>query len=234
MCALIYIPRKNGMILCSVRDENPHRAKAVAPSIHQGANGSYLCPVDGQSGGTWLGINDHKEAVVLLNGGFVNHLPAVRSYGKSRGLIVNELLSNVGIFDGWNELDLETIEPFTLVVFSNDQLKELVWDGTQKHAHTPNKSVPLIWSSSTLYTPEVKLLRKDLFNKWLTEYPSPGERELSEFLFSFNDPVNGFIMQRSDKLRSLSISTMTQTVNETTLTYHDLITGKNTIQSLSI
>jgi hypothetical protein len=45
---------------------------------------------------------------------------------------------------------------------------EFVWDGNNKHLKTlPQK--PRIWSSSTLFDPEMKNSRKDWFMNWQNE-----------------------------------------------------------------
>ena len=63
------------------------------------------------------------------------------------------------------------IEPFTLVIVEWDFNVfgfEFVWDGRRKHFRMLSNE-PQIWSSSTLYSPEVKSKRQKWFQEWRRE-----------------------------------------------------------------
>lgn len=66
------------------------------------------------------------------------------------------------------QVDLDNIEPFTLIsIESKTELKvtELVWDGEKKWVTNKNPSEGHIWSSSTLYSAEIKAKREVFFNQ---------------------------------------------------------------------
>lgn len=157
------------------------------------------------AGGTWLGINDYKNVVILLNGGFEKHSHQ-NDYRKSRGLIVTDLLNTVTPLNDWVVLDLDSIEPFTLMVWSGGLLNHLVWDGIAKHQKELDVSLPHILSSSTLYKSESKEKRAFLFQNWMATHPAISSASLLDFFKSFSDSENGFIMNRNEKVKTLSYS----------------------------
>ena len=154
MCTVLFIPNKSKSYFASLRDESPSRA-TNSPEVFFDSGCAFIAPTDALSGGTWIGVNEYQNIIILLNGGFENHEKNI-IYKKSRGLIVSELLtSKLPVLD-WNLMDLEEIEPFTLIVYSEELLFQLVWDGTSKHRKKIDTKLPYIWCSSTLYNQEAK------------------------------------------------------------------------------
>jgi len=171
MCTVTFLPLKNNnFILTSSRDVPFLRKKALLPKKYIEDNIELYYPKDGQAEGTWIGISEKQRLICLLNGGFNNHQQQ-DSYARSRGLIVKELLKTDDITKACKDVDLENVEPFTLVIVEWDLhlfLFEFVWDGKQKYL----KILPLeptIWSSSTLYDESMKKKRKDWFADWLNK-----------------------------------------------------------------
>ena len=168
MCTVTYLPLgKDNFILTSSRDVPFSREKALHPKkyIEDGVELEY--PKDGKAGGTWIGTSSKNRLICLLNGGFTYHTSRV-SYKKSRGIIVKDLLKVDDIRKELDEIDLEDVEQFTLVIADwNNTLAliEFVWDGKQKHFKEMAQE-PYIWSSSTLYDDSVKQLRKKWFATW--------------------------------------------------------------------
>ena len=105
--------------------------------------------------------------ICLLNGGYTDH-KIQESYKMSRGLVVKELLKADNIQGILSKIDLNEIEPFTLVIVDwNNELElfDFVWTGKKKHLiKIPN--TPHIWSSSTLYSDKVKKMREAWFIDW--------------------------------------------------------------------
>ena len=131
MCTVVFIPQQNKKYFASLRDENPLRPQASTPQIIEENNVKFLAPIDTLAGGTWIGINEFNTVIILLNGADENH-KRENDYRKSRGLIVKELLCSKQPVKDWNLINLKKIEPFTLIVFSNNNLYQLVWCGVQK------------------------------------------------------------------------------------------------------
>lgn len=169
MCTVTYLPlRHNNFILTSNRDVPFARDKGLHPKTYIEDDITLTYPKDGKAGGAWIGISSKNRLICLLNGGYVYHTSRAK-YRKSRGLIVKELLKATDILNRLEKVNLNNIEQFTLVIIDwqkDIQLIEFVWDGTKKHINKLPQE-PYIWSSSTLYDPSVKQMRKDWFNEWI-------------------------------------------------------------------
>lgn len=168
MCTVTFVPLgDNNFVLTSNRDVSWKRAPASPPEIHVEHGVDLLYPRDEEAGGTWIGSSHDSRLLCLLNGGFENHVRKL-PYRKSRGLIVTELLAAKDLSSALNSIDLDNIEPFTLVTVEwKDEMKlgEFVWDGSQKH-HRIMPIAPQIWSSSTLFDPGMRDARQDWFEDW--------------------------------------------------------------------
>jgi uncharacterized protein with NRDE domain len=183
MCTVVFIPNHGKYWIASIRDEHPKRVKANLPAIQLTQKMKFMAPIDPQGGGTWVGLNEGGSAIVLLNGGFKNHLKKA-AYAKSRGLIVSDLLSVNDPIEYWLHLGLNEIEPFTLIVWHQQQLMNLVWDGNNKHQIKMDAIKAHIWSSSTLYNDAEKKKRSSTFEKWIS---SPSEKSKDAILDFFMD-----------------------------------------------
>jgi len=154
----------NGFILTSNRDEATER-KTYLPDFKHENNIRLLFPEDAVAGGSWIGVSEKKRVLCLMNGGFVAH-KREDSYRKSRGLVLKDWLIAEDIETEIENYNLKNIEPFTVVVADWSTglfFAEFVWDGKKKHF----KKLPLepqIWSSSPLYTSEMKKLREEWFS----------------------------------------------------------------------
>jgi hypothetical protein len=128
-------------------------------------------------------------------------------------LIVIELLVAYSFEETCKEIDLEGIEPFTLVVVDwkrKRQLFQFVWNGEQRYLKELDQR-PYIWSSSTLYTNEMKGLRQEWFSKWFQE------REISSAsILKFHneagigDPQIDVVLKR-EKVGTVSITQVVKT-----------------------
>jgi len=224
MCTVIYIPNNKKVLFASLRDESPARARAIAPEIYTKGNISFLSPKDPMAGGTWIGTNNSGNTIILLNGGFENH-SRKDTYLKSRGIIVSELLATESPVEEWKLIDMEGIEPFTLIIWSDEALFQLVWDGIQKHEIIQDKNIPHIWSSSTLYNTAIKKHREELFWQWIVEEPFVSKQSVLNFFKTFTNEQNGFIMNRDEKIKTLSYTSIEINDNNTTMSYYDLLTN---------
>ena len=192
-------------------------------------------PKDVLAGGTWLGVSEQKRVICLLNGEFKKHIRKL-PYNKSRGVVVKELLAATYFSEAVDEIDLSEVEPFTIVAADWQQdlfFAEFVWDGSRKHY----KELPLkphIWSSSPLYSEEMKQLREEWFNKLQQE------QELTpEALLKFHssagkgDKNTGVIMDRGF-VKTKSISQIVILEGVANFYYNDLETGKDSEINFSI
>jgi len=221
MCTVAYIPGKTGSILASLRDENPARAVALAPAIYRNNEHSYVMCQDPAGGGTWAGFNDSGSAIALLNGAFDAH-KSTPPYRMSRGRIVRSLLESTMPVVEWMLMDMDDIEPYTLIVFTERQLFRLTWDGMQKHRTVLDGRTSHIFSSATLYDARAAQVRRDHFDNWMVMDPPVNRLSLMGFFKSLKDRQNGFIIDRSEQMKTLSMSYMELSADNYCYYYYDL------------
>ena len=198
MCTVTYFPLKDKIILTSNRDEKPNRS---AQEIHS-ENGIFY-PKDPAKNGTWFAVTKSGNAIVLLNGAFKNHQRKA-DYRKSRGIIVLDLINKENVFKSLELIDLENIEPFTLVVFQKNELAEFRWDGTEKHFKKLDIHQPYIWSSATLYNDEAQEKRKQIFKEFL-ENETINEEKIWDFHHQKTDDLeNGITIKRQNTIQTIS------------------------------
>jgi len=226
MCTLSFIPKSNGdFILTSNRDEAPIR-ETIPPNTYLNGGVSLLYPKDKVAGGTWIGVSDKKRVICLLNGGFVPHTPKDK-YRLSRGLIVTDLLSLDNAIEKLDLYNLNDIEPFTIIMIDYNtelQLVELVWDGKKKYISL-KPIEPIIWSSSLLYSEEIKNKRK----LWFAEFLETENTLTKDNLLHFHktagegDKNSDLIMDRGF-VRTKSITSIVKEGTIITMRYEDLVT----------
>lgn len=207
MCTVVFIPTKNGIFFGSLRDESPKRPTAVAPKEYTHKKTLFVSPKDPLAGGTWIGLNNEENIIILLNGGFKNHEKR-NNYFKSRGIIVTELLVEENPVVAWELMDLQDVEPFTLVMWCNKNLFQLVWDGELRHKILLNETCSYIWSSSTLYDEDAKIKRENMFHQWLSTKPVITTQSLLKFFGSYVDTDNGFLINRNEITKTLSYTSV--------------------------
>jgi hypothetical protein len=233
MCTVAFLPYKNKYYFASLRDESPMRKLALHPAIYNTNGVDIMSPLDGFAGGTWVGTNYFGNIIVLLNGGFENHFRA-KGYRLSRGLIVKALLLEEAPVSAWQQIDLLGVEPFTLIVWQQQQLVELVWDGEQKYCQQLAITTPNIWSSSTLYNSGAKQQRKAAFHQWWATQPNVTKHSILDFFRSLIDERDGFLINRGPTMKTLSYTLLVQDNNATTCYYHDFSNSNDSTEQLLI
>jgi uncharacterized protein with NRDE domain len=223
MCTVTYLVFGKQICITSNRDEQVNR-KAIPPAVYQHKNKHLTYPKDPLAGGTWFAADEFGNIAVLLNGAKEKHSHKP-PYGKSRGLIVIEILQEVDCLATWRKIDLDKIEPFTIVLFFDGNLFQLQWDGHAKDLQSIDSSAPHIWSSSTLYDTEIRINRESWFRKFLMlENELNPEKMLHFHQYTESDnPEYGLVINRNGRLKTLSITQAVTTDKVTVLTYNDLI-----------
>jgi len=235
MCTVTYLPLgNNNFILTSNRDETPLR-KTIPLETYKENGVELTYPKDALAGGTWIGASTKNRLVCLLNGGFKNHTRN-RYYKISRGVIVKKILSTDNGVAYINNFDFTDIEPFTLILIDYHlQLEayELVWDGIKKHFKKLAEE-PKIWSSSSLYTEEMKVLRKEWFSDWLAENDAFQQEKIVDFHQNENlgNTEISLKMKRAF-VETVSITSVKKIASNVEMTYLDLRTTKRVQKKLS-
>lgn len=235
MCTVTFIPYNNSVFITSNRDEKQRRLPAIPPLEYDFPSGKQYFPKDADAGGTWFAQHENGNAVVLLNGGFIYH-ESKPPYRKSRGLIVIELLEHDSPFDLFRSAGLDDIEPFTLVIWEDNNLFECRWDGERRHAKMLDKTLPYIWSSATLYDEAAVAKREQWFEEWLDKQSSFTQNEILDFhrFTGDGDSHNDFTMNRDGKVFTVSITGVEITDNKAQMTYLDLLDDKKYLQDIEI
>jgi hypothetical protein len=234
MCTVSYLPlgpasvggKAGGYILTSNRDEAPQRNAIDIRNQHdQGL--SLLYPVDPHAGGTWFCICSNGRAAALLNGAFEPFVPDPK-FVHSRGIVLLDLMKYNRI-DGFVEhYDLSLTAPFTIILAESSDLHQLIWDGGKLDWTVLDPGVPAFWSSVTLYPENVREWRKALFGHWIVEHPAFEQHRIIDFhrYGSGDDIWNGFVMNREERVKTLSISSVRKQDDMFSLVHTDLTTGK--------
>lgn len=214
--------------MTSNRDEKVIRPAAIAPRNYylNGKNITY--PKDPKAGGTWFAIDEFGNALVLLNGGIVKHNPQF-SYRKSRGLIALDIISDPSPKDFWQQINLDNIEPFTLVLYQKLKLYELIWDGSEKRTTQLDESKNHIWSSVTLYSEKVRKERASWFVDFLQDRNEVSALEMLSFHQNTKqeDTENGLVINRENTLKTLSVTQVIIEQNKGTMQYYDLVKAQD-------
>jgi len=224
MCTVSFVNSPEGIIITSNRDEKVIRPSAIAPKNYCQNGKNIMFPKDAKAGGTWFAIDENRTVLVLLNGGANKHLPEL-FYRKSRGLIALDIISNPSPKDFWNQINLEDIEPFTLVLYQQDELYELIWDGVLKMKTLLDAGKNHIWSSVTLYPKEIRQKRANWFMDFLKTKKEISASEMLRFHRNTeeDDSENGLIINRENVLKTLSITQAVIDKNKCVLRYYDLV-----------
>ncbi|HEX2683969.1 MAG TPA: NRDE family protein [Ferruginibacter sp.] len=223
MCTVSFVRLKDAVIITSNRDENILRKNAAAPAFLESKNKKIIFPRDPQAGGTWFAANENGIVAVLLNGAFKKHI-SKPPYRKSRGLVLLELVEAHDPLTHFSQLELRDIEPFTVILFQQEQLHVLRWDGVDKHMQEQDALADHLWSSSTLYTAEIIQKRLELFER----FTKSTEKATPQLIRDFHgddhgDPENGFVMRRPDGVKTFSITQAIVSTGSIDLLHHDLL-----------
>lgn len=227
MCTVSFIPGKDGIYLTSNRDEKQERKPAIMPALHLFRNCEMIFPKDGDAGGTWITLCSNGNAGVLLNGAFTNHTQKDH-YRKSRGLMFLEIMDSQNPVRNFQQLILEGIEPFTLIIWQDHYLYECRWDEQGKKYCCPlSVHKPYIWSSSTLYNAASRIKRQTWFQEWLIKCFSPQQEQIINFhKFGGEGNVeNDLVMNRNGKVFTVSITSISVNRYQGSITYTDVLNG---------
>lgn len=235
MCTVSFYKDHDKTIITSNRDEHISRPNAIAPNEYIYNGTKLFFPKDPMGGGSWFVVNDSGNVYVLLNGADKKHIQDY-PYRKSRGIILLEIASASHIDKTWHIINLDKIEPFTIVGYCNNELYQCQWDGNKKTMMVLDVNQPRIWSSSTLYSEEVIAKRELWFSIFLA---SKSNYLYADDLISFHtrtqleDAENGLIINRNEQLLTKNVTQFLCTGNKNKKLLHfDLLL--NTKSELAI
>ncbi|MBS1599998.1 MAG: NRDE family protein [Bacteroidetes bacterium] len=207
MCTVTFIRIREKIFITSNRDEKHWRAAAIPPAIQSLQQSHALFPKDRDAGGTWFAVQENGNAIVFLNGGWQKHIPDP-PYRKSRGLILLDLIDQQLPYQAFLDIDLENIEPFTAIIWQDNQLFECRWDGAEKFHAALDSAMPHIWSSVTLYDQNTIAKRRQWFEKWIDKNPEPSQEDILHFhqFTGDGDTHNDLLMNRDNLVFTVSVT----------------------------
>ncbi len=131
MCTVTWTRTADGYVLFSNRDERDSRRPAFGPHENEVRGVRYVAPIDGDHGGSWIGVNVFGLSLCLLNRYGDIQIETDKEY-ISRGLLLLDLLDcqlTDSIEERLNGVDLSRYRPFTLLVIAVDSPALLFqWD----------------------------------------------------------------------------------------------------------
>lgn len=228
MCTLTFIPQSSGAIITHSRDEDPKRPSSKEILQKRVDNGLLHFPQDLKAQGTWMGTWVSQNAktsrtACILNGG---SLPYKRkpSYPLSRGLLIPALMEITKVQEFYRTHDFSAYEPFTLIVYEEGGLYKLVHNLDEDFLVEKDRCQSHIWSSTKLYSPEIREQRKNHFNTWLNAQEKVDPQSLREFHLRGNRSANfpGFRLKIEGVIETVSLTQVTHEFNETHMHYHNL------------
>lgn len=191
MCTITVFRGSETLLVTMNRDEKRERAAEMAPRLHLPMSGGtrWLGPVDGQAGGSWIGVN--AAGVV---GCLMNRYPRQRESGarkggprmihQSRGSVLRELLPQGTAAEIrsylHSEFNPEVYPAFSLLLASLEGCQVYHWDGC---GDPERQELGKGWnclSSSSWNAEEVLTWRHGLFEQWLRA-GAPFEGRLPEY-----------------------------------------------------
>ena len=224
MCTATYIPlAKGGFVLTHSRDEKTVRPSAHPPKVYVQGGQEIIFPKDPQWGGTWI-ASSAQTTVCLLNGAFEAHQQQP-PYRHSRGLVPFHVFNYKSVDDFLRQYDPGGLEPFTLLLAQTKRLVEVRWTGERLFVQDKSPDQPHIWSSVTLYSPDIIEKREGWFGTWQQQNPQPAVSNIRQFhlLGGEGDAENAIRMNRHGVLMTLSLTSVVHRPEATDILYDDFI-----------
>jgi hypothetical protein len=188
MCTVTFVPKNQGYILTHNRDEMSSRTPSLDPDYYTFKNQRILFPKDPEGKGTWIALNENGDWACILNGAFERY-GDIRNKQKSRGLLVLEALAID--FSDFKCLDFQGYLPFTIILFKENFLYDIRWEGDFLAIENKDILKPHIWSSVNLYPENIRRIREEWFDELL------GQKSIDEQrVWNFHNSENNKIEAR--------------------------------------
>ena len=224
MCtvSIIHLPGDVLRLVCN-RDELLTRQIAHAPQRRSFGEREALLPIDPQSGGTWIAVNDAGLMFALLNqrvGWPTRNVPP-----RSRGEIIPSVLHCSTVDDvirRVQESDATMLGPFRLMVVAHHGGGEIHSDGRRvTRRRWSIDRLPMMATSSSLGDELVGPPRRELFDRIILLGQS--SREAQDEFHHHAWPDQLYLSVRMSRLdaRTVSTTTIETSPNSITMRYED-------------
>jgi len=183
MCTVSWLRQVEGYVLLCNRDERHSRKPASGPKIGEVRGVSFVAPVDGDHGGSWIGTNQFGLTLCLLNR-YGDWKPDRHRNYTSRGLLLVDLLacqSSQHLSERLDHFELDRFQPFTMLALSVDEPATLIdWTGLECTIQLDAElRMPL--TSSSLKDPSVGALRRKVFAQMVSQRGNIDQELLHQF-----------------------------------------------------
>jgi len=173
MCTVTVVPYDEGIRVVCNRDEQRARACADPPRRYAIGARWITHPVDPESGGTWIGVNDAGLVLTLLNRGAAVTLQT-GGWVASRGLVIPRLLTHADLDAATRaalDVDPRAQRPFRIVGVQGRGAVVIRSDGRSVTASATAVDRPLLFTSSSLGDALVESVRWPLFQRMVLRAP---------------------------------------------------------------
>ena len=151
MCTISWLRHNDGYLLLCNRDERLTRKPGLGPRPGERKGILWIAPVDGDHGGSWIGVNQFGLTLCLLNRYGDDTVEQDRHF-TSRGLLLMDLLDcnrSQRVSERVNESYLGVFQPFTMVALAVEEPAMLIeWTGSKCVVQSDAESKMPITSSS--------------------------------------------------------------------------------------
>ena len=202
MCTATWYKTSGRFDLFFNRDEQKTRQPALPPQIFEGKDTHYIAPIDGDSGGTWILVNQHGLALALLN-----HYTASATYTPkspvSRGHLLTTLAHSreSSLVDSYLKTNpLSSYRPFLLLALQPDRPAQLwTWNGRHVRRNRSSDVLQPFLTTSSFRSQAVARKRRSLFQS-VIETTSISPAALKNFHKTYlpDRTPYGICMQRED------------------------------------
>ena len=179
MCTLSIYQARRRCVVTMNRDEARSRNEPGVLRDGRAGDIRFSYPLDGQSGGSWIGVNDRGIVLCLLNR--YHAARAAARTPRSRGIIIPRALAR-GAFDAVDaslqELDGRPFNPFDVFLAGGGRIKHFSWDGGSYGIEDVKAGRWYLFTSSGFRAEEVIAYRRGVFRDWCSRVKEKGAAAL--------------------------------------------------------
>lgn len=224
MCTVSWLRQAKGYVLLCNRDERHTRKPASGPRVSTVRGVSFVAPVDGDHGGSWIVANQFGLTLCLLNRYGGDGKPDQNRAYISRGLLLTDLFDcsrSQDVIDQMKQRELDRFQPFTMLALAVDEPAILIdWTGLEC-AIQPDADARMPLTSSSLKDSNVLSLRRKLFAEMASKRGNLDTELLHQFHRS-HLPERGpaSVCMHRDDAATVSLSIVTVSPGSVEFLYH--------------
>jgi hypothetical protein len=222
MCTITFFPKdEHSYIISMNRDELKSRKKALPPRAGSKNRMSFIRPIDGNKGGTWIAVNEKHLSLSIMNWYQAYHKQSDGNNFETRGKIIHELIDKPDLStcdQKIRELNLQNYQPFRLIGVQTNPMtiKRWHWDGENLQLFD-DPVEPQIWISAGIEYEKVYNSRKSVFKDFVdnknivslenvkdlhaSEYPERGIYSISMWSDMAQTVSNTIIVTQPDSIK---------------------------------